>query len=296
MIPSENTREPVSISEISCLASSADADKYDGPEPPQPKTCEFCGAMLYWVGFQKDGRVSSWAFPHPCNCDGAVKRRAEEKQQHEREERERQREDEQRRKQARIERLIGDSGMGRRFQQRTFDAYQRNTPGQARAWEIAKSYADGFRERLKDGRGLFFAGGVGTGKTHLAAAIALSVMQSGTACIFRTGIDMFADIRKAYNGAATEAEYMGLYKTIDLLVIDDLGKEKMTEWAASTLYSIINARYEDLRPTVITTNFDPADLVKTLGEEPTRAQAIISRLMETSEYVPMDWADHRRTR
>lgn len=276
------------------FVSSRDAEKYGGAEPPPPRPCEFCGKTLYWNGIARNGSVSAWWVPELCDCAQAKeKREADRKAEEERKAAE-EAEADRKRKRDRIDRLIGQSGIGRRFMMRTFDNFVCETEDQTKCYEIALEYAEHFEQHAASGTGIFFAGKVGTGKTHLAAAIALYLMNKGTPVIFRTGIDMFADIRKAYSGDVSESAILGTYKTVDLLIIDDLGKEKMTEWAASMLFGIINARYENMLPTIITTNIGTAGLEKSFGEDTTRAQAIISRLQETSIDVPMKWGDYRR--
>ncbi len=269
--------------------------EFGGAEPPPPGTCKHCGATLYWRGLMMNGVVSHWWFVEPCECAEAQRERLENEKRAAEEKRIADEAAERRRKQERIDRMIGQSGIGRRFQMRTFDNFVCTTDGQRKCFEIAKEYADGFKAHAQIGEGLFFAGTVGTGKTHLAAAIAIKLLNDGVPVIFRTGIDVFADIRKAYDGGrVSESDITETYKTVDLLVIDDLGKEKMTEWAASMLFGIINARYEKMLPTIITTNLDTEALRRTLGDEQTRAQAIISRLQETSIVVTMVWSDYRR--
>lgn len=77
---------------------------------------------------------------------------------------------------------------------------------------------------------------------------------------------------------------------------EDLGKEQCTDWSVSTLYSILNDRYEDMKPTIITTNYNADELVRALtpkGGDGTKARAIISRLREVSTVITMAWPDYR---
>lgn len=261
--------------------------------PPAPEACPHCGKTLYWTGLRHDGVVKVWLYLERCDCAAAVAEREKREREYQAEQKAKEIEAANRRKMLRIERLIGKSGMGARFQRRTFETYICFTAEQSARLKECKEYADNFDTYLEDGTGLFIAGSVGTGKTHLAAAIANKLLQSGIPVIFRTAIDMFLDIRRSYSGEVSESDVLNEYKTVPLLVIDDLGKEKMTEWAASTLYGIVNARYENMKPIIVTTNFTSKDLLESLGDEPTRAQAILSRLMETSVYLSMQWADYR---
>ena len=184
-----------------------------------------------------------------------------------------------------------------RFQQRTFANFIRDTPERRRCYDTAKTYADSFPQRAERGEGLYIEGTYGTGKTHLAAAIALQLIGCGVPVVCKTSGDLLADIKEAFdNSDATEYEILKAYKTVDLLIVDDLGKEQCTDWSVSTLYSILNDRYEDMKPTIITTNYNADELVRALtpkGGDGTKARAIISRLREVSTVITMAWPDYR---
>lgn len=231
--------------------------------------------------------------PELCDCPGAVA--AHEKAEEERLARERAERDAQeaRRMQARVAEIIGASGMHSRFLRRTFETYQTTAENQ-KALRVCKMYADKFKEKLPDnnpepGRnGLFITGPKGTGKTHLAAAIANQLMQSGTAVICMTMIDLLDRIKQTYDQhrqwGSSEASVLNTYKEVPLLIIDDMGKEPATEWAVSKIYAIINARYEAYLPTIVTTNYSDSELVKRLTPkdtgDPVTADATIDRLRE----------------
>ena len=282
------------------MVSSRDAGMFEAPDPPQSLTCEFCGKTLYWRGVSIKGRVSSWLAPEPCDCSEAAQKRILEREEQQRrldaEYLEKQQERQRIAQVARIEKIIGQSGMGERFRRRTFDNFTCQNDEQRRKMEKVQAYACNFDTHFKSGTGIFFAGSVGTGKTHLAAAVANELMNRGVPVIFRTVISLLYDIRRAYSGELRESDVLEDYKTVPLLVLDDLGKEKATEWAAATLYDIVNARYEGLKPIIVTTNFSSEDILRSLGDEPTRAQAILSRLQETNIYIAMNWPDFRTKR
>jgi len=267
-------------------------------EVPKPETCKFCGAHLYHEAITMGKRVFVFhPFPQRCTCERAqaywqkhdaeeARKRAEEE---EREARERRR--------AKIERLLGKSGIKKRFQQRTFANFIQDTPERRRCYGIAKNYADRFPYYAAKGEGLYIEGSNGTGKTHLAAAIALQLIAEGIPVVCKTASDLLGDIKRGFdNGEVSEYEVLRAYKEADLLVVDDLGKEQCTDWSMSTLYSILNDRYEDMKPTIITTNYNAEDLLKALtprGFDDTKIRAIISRLREVSNVVTMAWEDFR---
>lgn len=258
-------------------------------EPPEPIICEFCGAMVESTGLVVNGRVILWS-SLDCKCAEAVERQA-------RLEREAAEEKRAARMRAYSARLLGDSGIKPRFRDRTFDKFKQDTDGRRRSYEVAKTYADRFKELSEKGWGLYLEGGNGTGKTHLAVAIGLQLISAGVPVICKTSGDLLLDIRNTFDGGdATEAEILDVYKKIDLLIIDDLGKEQVSEWSMSVLFSILNDRYENLKPTVITTNYGSAELIKRLtpkGGDSGNATAIVSRLKESSKIVVMAWKDAR---
>jgi DNA replication protein DnaC len=80
------------------------------------------------------------------------------------------------------------------------------------------------------------------------------------------------------------------YKRVPLLIIDDLGKERATDWTISTLYTIIDGRYDRAMPIIVTTNYDPGSLVGRLtpqGDDGTIAECIIDRINEVCRAIIM---------
>lgn len=260
--------------------------------PPEAVACEYCGAPRYTKGINFGNRVLWMPYgPERCTCPEAMAA-------YEKAEAERLAKEEAERKASeaymlreRIRKIIGESGMGERFLRRTFETFEVTKENQ-KAYTIAKNYADNFEKLLpKQGQpepgrnGLFIAGPAGTGKTHIAAAIANQLIHQGRPVICMTMIDLLARIRKTFNREGIdESEVLSLYKKVPLLIIDDIGKEPPTEWAISTIYNIINGRYEAYLPTIVTTNYDDKTLVermtpKASGDSVT-AEATIDRLME----------------
>ena len=152
-------------------------------------------------------------------------------------------------------------------------------------------------QNYRNGDGLYIEGTNGTGKTHLAAAIALQLIGNGIPVICKTSSDLLMDIKRSFDREdVSEAQVLDVYKKVDLLIVDDLGKEQCSDWSISTLYSIINDRYEDMMPTIITTNYSADELVRALtpkGYDDSKIVAIISRLRETSTVMTMVWDDIR---
>lgn len=256
------------------------------------------------------GKIFVWSRePERCTCPEAVAFW----ERHDREEAEAKAAEERRKKetaiQARITKLIRDSGMKGRFQQRTFDRWEM-TEQNKRAFGTCKRYADSFRLMQpgkddqgrakppeKERNGLFLIGGYGTGKTHLAAAIANQLLQDGTPVICMTMIDLLARIRETFDrDDVSDAQVMRLYADVPLLIIDDLGSENPTEWGSTMIFSIINARYEAYMPTIVTSNCGADELVQRMTPRDAtdrNAQKTVDRLREMCVAVPMDWPSYR---
>ena len=196
-----------------------------------------------------------------------------------------------------VKKLLGKSGIKKRFMQRTFPNFRQDTPGRRKNFKIAKEYADNFAYHQARGDGLYIEGTNGTGKTHLAAAIALQLINEGIPVICKTSSDLLLDIKKSFDrDGARESDVLDIYKRVDLLIIDDLGKEQCSDWSMSTLYSILNDRYEDMKPTIVTTNYNQAALAAALtpkGYDDSKIAAILSRLREVSTVMTMAWEDIR---
>lgn len=267
-------------------------------EPPEPGKCEFCGKELQPLGLVFNERIFIWKpFLPRCDCEKAQAYWQE--QDRKKAERKAAEEEEKRRKamQDNVTRLLGNSGIKKRFQQRTFPNFRCDTPERKKNYQIAKEYADNFAYHKAKGDGLYIEGTNGTGKTHLAAAIALQLINEGIPVICKTSSDLLGDIKRSFSfEGAREHEVLDIYKKVDLLIIDDLGKEQCSDWSMSTLYSILNDRYEDMKPTIVTTNYNADGLVNALtpkGFDNTKIVAIISRLRETSTVMTMAWEDIR---
>lgn len=145
------------------------------------------------------------------------------------------------------------------------------------------------------GAGLYIHGGVGAGKTHAASAMARLFAEAGYDVAFTTAKGMLERVKATFDEGGTEAA-VARYAKCDVLVLDDLGKEDATEWSVGTVFSVLDARYEDMRPTIVTSNYAPgalADRLARRGERVT-AEAIASRISQTCRPVYLGERDRRR--
>jgi DNA replication protein DnaC len=160
-----------------------------------------------------------------------------------------------------------------------------------------------------DKTGLLLVGTIGTGKTHLAVGIAKALIrEKGIPCLFYDYRELLKEIQNSYN-ASVQATELGLLRPVfdaEVLVLDELGAVRPSEWVWDTVSLILNTRYNDNRTTIITTNFadEPAAAVarslsparatrdETLGDR--IGERMRSRLHEMCRIVRMDGADFRQ--
>jgi DNA replication protein DnaC len=153
-----------------------------------------------------------------------------------------------------------------------------------------RRFVDDIDVNLEQGRGLWFMGDVGTGKTTLAMLVSKTALDAGRSVAIYSLPRLLAEIRKTFEERSEQSylELLDRLAAVDLLHIDDLGAERTSEWVLEQLYSIINARYEDRRSLVVTTN---------LGHEELREQIMprtVSRLVEMcGDPLPLYGHDRR---
>ena len=138
-----------------------------------------------------------------------------------------------------------------------------------------------------DSPSLMIVGPVGTGKTHQAFGAIRSLAARGVTVSWHadTAPSLFASLRPR-DGRDGESEYRKI-ATTDLLLLDDLGAAKGSEWTEETLYRLINDRYEAMLPSLFTSNIPPTELRNVLGNR------ITSRLAEMCQMVALRGTDRR---
>jgi DNA replication protein DnaC len=151
-----------------------------------------------------------------------------------------------------------------------------------------RRFTDDIHGMLDTGRGLWFMGPVGTGKTTLAMLVAKSALRAGRTVAIYSLPRLLNDIRDTHRAERSHTELLDRLTAVDLLHVDDVGAERTTDWVLEELYSIVNARYEDQRSMVITTNImDREALCQQISER------TVSRLTEMCDELPLLGDDHR---
>jgi len=191
------------------------------------------------------------------------------------------------------ERTAG-ANIPKRYQHCTLGNFTAYNESLERAVVQARRVADAFPDVSK---GLFLEGQPGVGKTHLAVAVLKQAIQTtGARGLFYDTRDLLRLIRSTYDPATrtTELDILRPVMQAELLVLDDLGAEKTSEWVDETMNLIVNTRYNERRLTIFTSNYpdipddtEPNSLLFRIGVR------MRSRLHEMCDFVVLDAADYR---
>lgn len=193
--------------------------------------------------------------------------------------------------------LLEQSRVPRRYENCTLANYHLapNNTSQLQGFNLAFKLVSAFPTV---NRGLLFMGSVGVGKTHLAAAIVYGLIERGASCLFYEFGALLQEIRDSYNAVsqASELKVLAPVYEADVLVLDELGASKPTDWVLDTMMQIIGKRYNDRKLTIFTTNY--RDARHTPAEEETLEDRIgtrlRSRLYEMCKTVIIEGEDYRR--
>lgn len=186
--------------------------------------------------------------------------------------------------------LVARASIPLRFQDRRFDNYIATTPNQQAALNLARQYADQFEDVARDGRCLLLLGQPGTGKTHLAAAIAHQIMQCGFSALFVHAYELVSAIRSTWSNSSsrTEDQVVRDFVTVDLLIVDEVGVQYGKEAELIEIFKVLNGRYERVRPVTVISNLNLEGVEQALGVR------VLDRLRENGgRVVVFDWESHR---
>lgn len=198
----------------------------------------------------------------PCICICEQEAREKQKQQ-----------EEYRERMARIQRIRDASMMESKYRDARFSSYTVVNQNQ-RVYQIARKYAENFDKMLKENQGIIFWGPVGTGKSFTAACIANELLSVQIPVVMTS----FVKILQNLQAQQDEAAYISILNNASLLILDDLGTERNTDYALEKVYNVIDSRSREAKPMILTTNLTLSEM---LDVEDIRYKRIYDRIFET---------------
>lgn len=250
--------------------------KYNEVIHKKMKKCEFCGRELNPIGL--DYLYANFSPDNieyeRCTCKKAQEYWNEkDKQDYEIAKRKHFREV--------INKIYKQNYIGKKFQNLNFENFNSNSENEL-AITIAKDYVNK-NIRSSNANGLIIMGESGVGKTHLAASIANKLIENDKIVLMGRLTILLDMIKETFKDSTkSENELIELYSNVDMIIIDDLGTEKISNWALEKLYTIIENRNENRLPIMITTRFDKQGLIERFSQSQDEqlVDAIISKLYQ----------------
>ena len=237
-------------------------------EQPEPLKCPICDGVGL-IRVERNGTSAS----APCQCQEAQK----------------------------LAFQIKKAAIPERYQHCSFDTFHAAYAGANKSLSSALLILRSFAEQYPiEKRGVILTGSIGCGKTHLASsALKFLIEKRGVQGLFCDYREFLRAIQNSYNPqvSATEMEILTPVMNAEVLILDDLGAIRPTEWVWDTVSLVLNARYNAVRTTIITTNYAVlppgagSRQEETLGDR--IGERMRSRLIEMCRVVEMAGADYR---
>lgn len=190
-------------------------------------------------------------------------------------------------RQIRITKLQEASLLSERYKHVNFDNC---TTGENKSFDIAfnrcKKYCENSKEILENGFGIYIYGDKGTGKTHLTSCMANELIKQYKQVLFTNFFEISKSIRATFRGKGNEVDLINQIANVDFLFIDDLGTEKVTKegedtWLQDKIFEVINKRYNNMKPTIFTSNYSLQELVQDRG----LLDKTVDRILEMSTAI-----------
>lgn len=195
---------------------------------------------------REDGAKKETIVSVTCQCEQEERRAEEERRKHEEE-------------MQRLNALRKSSLIEEKFRNATLANFQQ-TEDNKKLYSVAKKYIDNFPQMEQENQGLLFYGVVGTGKSFTAACIANELLNNRTSVVMTSFVKILQEIQKPQTD---ESEFMAKINSPRLLIIDDLGTERNTEYALEKVYNVIDSRYRVKKPLILTTNLSLQEMQDT---------------------------------
>ncbi|EMN1408702.1 ATP-binding protein [Enterobacter cloacae] len=168
-----------------------------------------------------------------------------------------------------IERLLDGLSIPARFEYCSLENYEPVNEEAKRALKVCQAYANRWPERLQKGGGLVMCGKPGTGKNHLALAIARhAITEHQSSAVFTTALKIAREYKSTWSkgSSRTEDEVIRYFTKPDLLIIDEVGVQFGSDAEKLIMFEIINTRYERMKPTILISNQTREELAAFIGE------------------------------
>lgn len=236
----------------------------------EPILCEYCGSPRATEAVELFGRTME--LPKPCGCEGAVEaaRKLEEAEE-----------------------------SARREEHRRIRETKYTAAGIPRGYWEAEADDAAYVEAVREGRGLFFTGKSGRGKTYTACSIARKLIARGWRVRFADVVAIEREVRSSWGSRETnEDQIIAKYVNADLAIIDDLGAEEMTPTTIKVLRAVVSGREANAAVTIFTSNYSRKEFALHIASESdsVMAQRFASRIAGMTEVVEFGGEDRRLKR
>lgn len=190
-------------------------------------------------------------------------------------------------RQVRLSKLQEASLLSDRYKNVTFDNC---ITGENKSFDVAfnrcRKYCENSSEILEKGYGIYLWGDKGTGKTHLTSCMANELIKQYKQVLFTNFFEISKSIRATFRGNGNEIDLINKIANVDFLFIDDLGTEKVTKegedtWLQDKIFEVINKRYNNMKPTIFTSNYSLQELVQERG----LLDKTVDRILEMSTAI-----------
>lgn len=190
-----------------------------------------------------------------------------------------------------VEGLIEKANIPARFEACSFSSYEAVNPSAQHNLGILREYAASWPQMYEAGTSLILSGKPGTGKNHLAVALAKSIIEQHQASVLLTSVmRIIRAVRRTWDKESehSEEDVIAHYTGVDLLVIDEVGIQYGSESEMIILFDIMNTRYERMLPTVMISNLAPSEISHVIGDR------LTDRMVEGGgATLVFDWHSYR---